>query len=81
MDENQLAELTALTKYAMVLSTRAITSLSSKAKGSEDRLRASLDLMHQTRALAHEDPIAEQLAVTMMRSALDRMRADEAEGA
>jgi hypothetical protein len=80
MDENEMAELTALTKYAMVLSTRAIASLNSKAKGGEERLRASLDLMHQTRALAHEDPIAEQLAVTMIRAALDRLRANRPHG-
>jgi hypothetical protein len=76
MDEEELARITALTKNAMQLSARAIDSLVAKSKRDEARLRSSLDLMHQTRALASEDPIVEHLAVTMMRAALDRVHAD-----
>jgi hypothetical protein len=76
MDEERLAQVTGLTKNAMLLSTRAIASLVSKARHDPETLRASLDLMLQTRALAHEDPIAEHLAVTLIRAAIDKARAD-----
>ena len=79
MDEETLAKRTALAKYSMSLSTRAIKSLVTRSGTDADLVRASLDLMHRTQALSPQDPIAEHLAVTMLRAALDQLRADEAE--
>jgi hypothetical protein len=78
MDEDTLELQMALAKFAIQQSTRAISALVTRAGTNPDLLRGSLDVMHRTRALATEDPIAENLAVTMVRASLDRLHADQA---
>jgi hypothetical protein len=63
----------------MSLSSRAIHSLVTRSGTDEELLRGSLDVMHRTQALSPQDPISEHLAVTMIRAALDQVRAEEAE--
>lgn len=74
-----LAKQTALAKYSMTLATRAIQSLVNRSGTDEELLRGSLDVMNRTQALSPEDPIPEHLAVTMIRAAVDAVRAAEAE--
>ncbi|MEP7060215.1 MAG: hypothetical protein ABI828_05735 [Actinomycetota bacterium] len=78
MSEETLAKQTALAKYSMSLSTRAIQSLVTRSGTDEELLRGSLDVMHRTQALSAQDPISEHLAVTMIRAALDQVRAEKA---
>lgn len=79
MDEETLAKQTALAKYALSISTRAIESVVTRSGTSEELLRGSLDIMHRTQALSAGDRISEHLAVTMIRAALDQIRANEAD--
>lgn len=79
MDEDTLAKQTALAKYALSLSTRAIQSIVTRSGMNEEELRGSLDIMHRTQALSAGDRISEHLAVTLIRAALDQIRASEAE--
>jgi hypothetical protein len=79
MDEETLATQTALAKYSMTLAARAIHSLVARSGTDEELLRGSLDVMHRTQALSPQDPISEHLAVTMIRAALDELRAQQAE--
>ncbi|MEA2579497.1 MAG: hypothetical protein QOE83_389 [Actinomycetota bacterium] len=79
MDEETLGTQTALAKYSMSLASRAIHSLVARSGTDEELLRGSLDVMHRTQALSPQDPISEHLAVTMIRAALDELRAQEAD--
>jgi hypothetical protein len=79
MTEETLATQTALAKYSMTLASRAIHSLVARSGTDEELLRGSLDVMHRTQALSPQDPISEHLAVTMIRAALDELRAQEAD--
>jgi precorrin-6B methylase 1 len=79
MSEEILAKQTALAKYSMSLASRAIHSLVARSGTDEELLRGSLDVMHRTQALSPQDPISEHVAVTLIRAALDQVRAEEAE--
>ena len=79
MDEETLAKQTALAKYSMSLATRAIQSLVNRSGTDEGLLRGSLDVMHRTQALSPQNPISEHLAITMIRAAVDAIRAGDAE--
>jgi|GEM_PF-6774530 len=76
MDEEILAKQTALAKYSMSLASRAIRSLVNRSGTDEELLRGSLDVMYRTQALSPQDPISEHLAVTMIRAAVDDIRAE-----
>ena len=62
-----------MARAALGLATRAIATLLTRAGNDEEAIKGSLEVLHQTRALATDDPIAEHLAVTMLRAVLDQL--------
>lgn len=73
MSEPRGSQEQELARAAMGLSKRAVATLLIRAGNDEDAIKRSLEVLHQTRALATEDPIAEHLAVTMLRAVLDQL--------